>query len=119
MSANRDFFKTDGSLKPSTACALFFALSVLFVASNYGAYRSYFQDDEFDNLSWAPFVPGIDYVRALLSPLFQLHNFRPAAEFYFHVMGQWFGLDFPKYIAPIHAIHLLNVSLLWFLPTRL
>jgi hypothetical protein len=94
---------------------LLLAISIFFLVSNSGAYRGYFQDDEMDNLSWAPFAPATEFGRGLLSPFFQSHNFRPAAEFYFRVLGKFFGLDFPKYIAAIHAIHLLNVWLLWLL----
>jgi hypothetical protein len=38
---------------------------------------------------------------------------------YFAIMGRHFGLDFPKYLIPIHALHLLNVWLLWLIARRL
>src|SRR5262244_1524393 len=100
-------------LRPATGCALLISVSLLFLLSNRAAYRSYFQDDELANLAWAPIIPAADFGRALLSPLFQVNNFRPAAHFYFHVMGRSFALDFAKYVVPIHGIHLLNVWLLW------
>ena len=46
-------------------------------------------------------------------------NFRPVGHLYFAVMGRHFGLDFPKYLIPIHALHLLNVWLLWLIARRL
>jgi hypothetical protein len=54
----------------------------------------------------------------LISPRFQPNNFRPAAHFYFHLAGKYFGLDFAKYVIPIQAIHLLNVWLVWLLTRR-
>src|SRR5262245_598985 len=97
MSIQENAIETEGGLKRGTGCALFLALSLVFLACNHAGYRSYFQDDELDNLSWAPVTPTMDFVRQLVSPRFHPHNFRPAAELYFHVMGKWFGLDFSKY----------------------
>jgi hypothetical protein len=111
--------KCPARLSYSTGCILLAAVSLLFLASNRAAYRSYFQDDDMANLSWAPLVPTTEFVRGLLSPLFQRNNFRPAAHLYYHVMGRVFGLDFPKYVFAIHALHLLNVWLVWLLARRL
>jgi hypothetical protein len=91
----------------------------LFVIINRGAYEGYFQDDEIDNLSWAPDVPVRGYLSALVTPKFLENNFRPVGHFYFHAAGRAFGTDFRKYVVPIHAIHLLNALLLWLLLRRL
>jgi hypothetical protein len=99
--------------------ALFVAMALLFLIANRGAYKSYFQDDELDNISWAPDVPKIDFLTGVLTPKFLAGNFRPAGHLYFALMGKYFGLDFPKYLFPIHALHLLNVWLLWLIARRL
>ena len=49
---------------------LFLLLAALFLLVNRGAYQGYFQDDEIDNLSWAPRLPAVDYLKAALSPRF-------------------------------------------------
>jgi hypothetical protein len=99
--------------------ALFLAMALLFVIANRGAYKGYFQDDELDNISWAPDVPAIDFLSGLVTPKFLAGNFRPVGHLYFALMGKFFGMDFPKYIFPIHALHLLNVWLVWLVARRL
>ena len=98
---------------------LFAVLAVLFLAANHGAYRGYFQDDELDTISWARYGSFPDYLKAAASPLFQENNFRPVGHFYFHEAANRFDLDFPKYVAAIHLLHLLNVWLLWLVERRL
>ena len=98
---------------------LFLAMAMLFLVANRGAYEGYFQDDEFDNLSFAPRVSLSDYAQTLLTPRFIPGNFRPVGHAYFGVMGRLFGLDFPKYVWPLHLIHFLNVWLVWLLLRRL
>ena len=98
---------------------LFLLLAAAFLIVNRGAYRGYFHDDELDTLSWAPRLRPIEIVKALVTPRFLTNNFRPAAHFYFYTAGRSFGLDYPKYIAVLHAIHLFNVWLLWLLMRRL
>src|SRR5471030_774732 len=97
----------------------FLLMAALFLAMNRGAYRGYFQDDEIDNLSWAPQVPVTDFLKGVVTPRFFVNNFRPVGHFYFHAGEGFFGLEFPGYVAVIHAIHLLNVWLLWLLARRL
>src|SRR6478672_12200981 len=99
--------------------ALFLATALLFVIANRGAYKGYFQDDELDNASWAPQLTPADFLTGLATPKFLTGNFRPVGHLYFAVMGRDFGLDFPKYLIPIHALHLLNVWLLWLIARRL
>ena len=97
---------------------LFLLFAVLFLAMNRGAYQGYFQSDELDNLGWAPRLQPLDYLQAAISPRFQVNNFRPVGHFYFHAAGRAFGLNFPPYVAAIHAIHLFNVWLVWLLARR-
>src|SRR5437879_12719175 len=99
--------------------ALFLATAVLFLIANRGAYQGYFQDDELDNISWAPTLSAGTFVEGLLTPKFLAGNFRPTGHFYFAFMGKHFGLNFPKYLFPIHALHLLNVWLVWLIVRRM
>ena len=48
-----------------------------------------------------------------------ISNFRPPGHLYFALMGRAFGMDFPPYITPIFAIHLLNALLLFLLMRKL
>jgi len=98
---------------------LFVAFAALFLLVNRDAYRGYFQDDEIDNLSWAPALGPMDFLQGALTPRFQVNNFRPVGHYYFHAVEELAGLDFPAYVAVLHAIHLLNVWLLWLVARRL
>ncbi len=42
-----------------------FAIVLVFIALNYRAYDGFFQDDELDNLSWAPHLMLGDYARGV------------------------------------------------------
>ena len=90
-----------------------------FFALNYRAYDGFFQDDELANLNWAPLLPMRDYLIALIKPLFAADNFRPVGHLYFALMGRAFGLNFPPWMTPIFAIHLINAALLFRLLRKL
>jgi hypothetical protein len=94
-------------------------IAIVFIGLNYKAYDGFFQDDELDNLRWAPSRPALTFVKGLLDPQFQTDNFRPVGHLYFAIMGRNFGLDFPPYMTPIFAIHLLNALLLYLLMRKL
>jgi hypothetical protein len=102
-----------------TVWAFFLVLVALFLVTNRAAYKGYFADDEIDNLSWAPKMDLQDFGTELVTPKFIPDNFRPVGHFYFYALGKLFGLDFPKYVAVIHLLHLLNVVLLWMLLRKL
>jgi len=106
-------------MKRWTGLALMVVVAVLFLIVNRGAYQGYFQADELDNISWAPAVRLAEYATYLATPRFIPENFRPVGHFFFAVTGRVFGLDFPSYVFPIHALHLLNVWLLWLIARRL
>jgi hypothetical protein len=91
------------------------AIALVFIGLNYKAYDGFFQDDELDNIKWAPSRPVSTFVRGFLEPRFQVDNFRPAGHLYFALMGGKFGLDFPPYVTPIFVFHLLNALLLYLL----
>lgn len=99
--------------------ALFLALAAGFLLLNRAAYQGYFQDDELDNIGWTQFGSAAEYFKGVVTPQFFVNNFRPVGHFYFHEAALHFGLAFPKYVAVLHALHLLNVWLLWVLLRRL
>ncbi|MGI8991315.1 MAG: hypothetical protein ACR2I2_17255 [Bryobacteraceae bacterium] len=102
----------------ATGIPLFLALCAVFLILNRAAYKGYFQDDELDNISWAPRAPMETWVRGFLTPRFDADNFRPTGHLYFAEMGKHFGLDFPKYVIPIHLLHLLNAGMVWLLARK-
>jgi hypothetical protein len=95
------------------------AIALVFIGLNHSAYDGFFQDDELDNLSWASLLPARNFFTALLEPRFQPDNFRPVGHAYFALMGRKFGLDFPPYMTPIFAIHMVNALLLYLLLRKL
>jgi hypothetical protein len=97
----------------------FLVLAALFLAVNRQAYQGYFQDDEIDILSWTPYASFSAYLEGAVSPRFQEQNFRPVGHGYFHAAEALFHLDFPKYVVVLHAVHLLNVWLIWLLARQL
>ena len=94
-------------------------IAIVFLLLNYKAYDGFFQDDELDNLVWAPSLPALTFLTHLLEPTFELDNFRPVGHFYFKLMGSGFGLDFAPYITPIFALHFVNALLLYLLMRKL
>ncbi len=102
-----------------TGSILFLLWAAAFLTVNRAAYRGYFQDDDFNTLSWTRSSPVSEYVEAALTPLFLTNNFRPVGHFYFRVAERFFGLDFRGYVAVIHLLHLLNIWLVWLLARRL
>ncbi|MDQ6706148.1 MAG: hypothetical protein M3Z85_09285 [Acidobacteriota bacterium] len=92
--------------------AVFLTIAALFLILNRAAYKGYFQDDELDNISWTPHVNGETWIKGFLSPRLDRDNFRPTGHLYFDEMARHFGLDFPKYLVPVHLIHLLNALLI-------
>jgi hypothetical protein len=92
---------------------------ILFIALNYRAWDGYFQDDELDNISWAPHLTAGDYATAFVKPFFDVSNFRPVGSLYFAVMGGRFGENFPPYMTPIFGLHLLAGLLIYLLARRL
>jgi len=106
-------------MKKRTEFALLLAAIALFLILNRAAYKGYFQDDDLDTLAWAKTLPAADLLRGLLSPQVRVENFRPVGAFYYRVSGGSFGLDFPKFIVTLHALHLLNIWLFWLWARRL
>jgi len=102
-------------MKKWAGLALIFGAIALFLLLNRAAYKGYFQDDDLDTLSWAGKFPARAFLQWLLPLRLPPNNFRPVGAFYYYVLGTTFGLDFPKYLVPLQAFHLLNIWLLWLL----
>jgi hypothetical protein len=94
-------------------------VAVLFFILNRGAYRSFFQDDEFDTLSWIADPPLSAWLRGLFTPVFDPNNFRPPGDFYYFLLHSAFGFQFRPYVLVLQLAHLLNVFLLWRLARKL
>ena len=107
------------SMSWRTGLILFLAFAALFLILNRPAYKGYFTDDDFDNLSWTRQSPVSNFVVGLLTPKFQTNNFRPMGHLFYRLEGAFFGFDFRKYLAATHLLHFLNVWLLWLLARRL
>jgi hypothetical protein len=90
------------------------AFVFLFVIANRGAYEGFFSGDDLDNLYWTRQAPALDFLRALVSPLYSDVNFRPVGHFYFWSLGRLAGMHFPAYVAVLQALHLLVALLLYF-----
>lgn len=99
--------------------ALFLAAATLFLILNRAAYKGYFQADDLDTLGWARTTPVSAFLVGLVSPRFSPTNFRPTGYFYYRVMSATFGFDFSKYPVPLHALHLLNIWLVWLVVRKL
>ena len=106
-------------LSRGKAWILFLAMCALFLISNRGAYRGYFHDDDLDTISWERYAPTAGFVQVIFSPYFQINNFRPAAAVNYQLLEKQFGLSFPPHVVLIHALHLLNIWLVWLLARRL
>jgi len=91
----------------------------LFLLANRAAYRGYFYDDDLDALAWIRLLPLSDYLWGLVTPRFQVHNFRPLSQLCVFTAHRLFGLDYPGYVAGLHLIHLANIVLLWLLSRRM
>jgi hypothetical protein len=100
-----------------TGLILFLLLATLFLVLNRAAYRGYFQDDDINSMAWTRWGSTYEYLKGTLTPVYA-DSYRAVGFYYFHAAERAFGLDFPKYVAVIHAIHLLTVWFLWLLMRR-
>ena len=89
------------------------AVTALFLIANRAAYKSFFTDDDFDNMVNARETPLPAFAAALASPgLSGNGNFRAAAYLYYYFLTRFAGLEYARYVVWIHFLHLLNLLLL-------
>jgi hypothetical protein len=101
-------------------CVFAVAVAWFFLVANRGAYKSFYSDDDLDHMGNAREAGLPYYLHSLILPrLGGDANFRSAAHLYYWAQVRTSDLDFPMYIAGIHAIHLINVALVFFLATTL
>jgi len=95
------------------------AIMVLFLIANRGAYKGYFDSDDFNNLNFTRHIDTSEFIGDLFSPRVFSNNFRPAGHLFYRWMYQAAGLNYVRYIAAIHCLHLANVLFLWLLLRKL
>lgn len=95
------------------------AFTVTFLLVNWGSFQGYFQDDDLDNITWAPKLRTVDYLEPLWQFRYEKSNFRPVGHYFYHVMERVAGMDFPRWLAAYNLLHLINVCLLWLSLRRL
>ncbi|HEY6392188.1 MAG TPA: hypothetical protein VIX89_12965 [Bryobacteraceae bacterium] len=95
------------------------AILLLFLVANRGAYKGYFDSDDFNNLNFTRHIDVSEFAGDLFSPRVFSNNFRPAGHLFYHSMYGAAGLKFVPYIAAIHCLHLANVLFLWLVLRKL
>ena len=70
-------------------------------------------------MSWTPFAAPAEYLTGILTPRFDVSNFRPVGHLYFRWMTQAAGLNFAGWVPSLFLIHLGNGWLLFLLLRRL
>ena len=101
------------------ATVLLVILAAFFLIANRGAYRGYFGDDEFDNLSLTRAIGPNEALTGLISPRYYENNFRPVGHIFYRALSAAAELRYSPYIAALHLLHLVNVVLLWLILRRL
>ncbi|HEY3742635.1 MAG TPA: hypothetical protein VGL53_22455 [Bryobacteraceae bacterium] len=95
--------------------AAFLLFGFFFWLANRGAYKGYFDGDDLDNLCMTNAIGADIFVNSFFSPKLDQANFRPVGHAFYRYFGSAAQLNYPRYIACIHAVHLINVILLWLL----
>ena len=95
------------------------AIMGLFLIANRGAYKGYFESDDFNNLNFTRHIDTPEFIGDLFSPRVFSNNFRPAGHLFYHWLYQVAGLNYVRYVAAIHFLHLANVLFLWLLLRKL
>jgi hypothetical protein len=93
-------------------------LIVLFTVANRAAFEGYFSDDDLDNLSWATVAGTPGLLKDFVSLRFSENNTRATGALFYKYLGLAYGLDFPRYVIWLFAIHWLNCGLLGWLAIR-
>jgi hypothetical protein len=95
------------------------AMVLLFLIANRGAYKGYFDSDDFSNLNFTRQLDTYEFIGDIFSPRVFPNNFRPTGHLFYHLMYPAAGLNFGLYVAAIHGLHLANVLFLWLLLRKL
>ena len=99
--------------------AFFLCVAVLFLLVNREAYQGSFTDDDLGNMYNAT-SPLSMYLHTIAIPSISAGgSSRAAAYLYYYALVRLAGMHLWPYIAGIHAIHLLNVLLVWVLASTL
>lgn len=99
--------------------AAFLVLALLFLIANRASYKSWFNDDDLDNIVWTYHAQPKVFITGLVDPLFAEFNFRPVGHLYYHLLSRTVGVNFRWYMVLLHLFHLLNVWMVWKLVRRL
>lgn len=95
------------------------AVAILLLIAHRAAYKGYFSDDDLDNLVNTRTISAQVFAKEFITPVFAESNFRPSGHLLYRLMGDAAGLRFGPYIGVLHALHGLNVLLVWLLLRRL
>src|SRR5258706_1432298 len=95
------------------------AIMLLFLIANRGAYKGYFDSDDFDNLNFTQHIDTSEFIADLFSPRVFSNNFRPGGNLFYHSMYRLPGLNYIGYIPAIPFLHLANVFFLWLVLRKL
>jgi hypothetical protein len=105
-------------LPKRTGAVLFLLLAAAFLILNRQAYQGYFSDDDINSMAWTRWAPALEYLKGTVMPTVA-YSYRAVGFYFYHLIEHLCGLDFPKYVAAIQALHLVSVWLLWLLMRRL
>jgi hypothetical protein len=94
---------------------LLLAVVLLPLVINIDAYRGYFEDDDFDSLSWAQYIPLKSYVLDLPCLAYPCQHNRPTGFFYYSALFQTAELRYAAWVLTLQIIACVNVLLLWLL----
>src|SRR5260370_7733565 len=81
----------------------------LFLVANRGAYKSYFTDDEIDNVALTRNMGNSDFILAFLSPRFYPGNFRPPGHLLFRPMPPTPDFSLPPHVPSLPIPHFLTL----------
>lgn len=99
-------------LRQRAAILSFLALAMVFWRVNRDAHRGYFSGDDLATLTWAPGGDTGEWLKLLVTPVFNSSNFRPVGAFYYKWLGMKYWLRFRAYSIALQWFHVINVALL-------
>jgi hypothetical protein len=94
---------------------LLLALLVLPLLIHHDAGRGFFEDDDFDTLTWARYVPLASYIRDIPDIRYSNDHRRPAGYLFYGLLVRAVGLEYASWTLVLQVIGLVNAALLWLL----